>query len=295
MTLPSDRRTVGAHWRPSVCRRIVTSAIVPVKLGKRILKIVSTPDNHFRARPNCRVPVTFRRCSVGVHWPPSVGRRIVTPPIIPIDAIVSAPNNHLAARPHRRVFSTTGKRTVGSTLRPRIARGSRADLQGRRIGLPPNCETGRGYADKQNGEPSEVDGSNSHEGFLTEVFTSLPGNQSCLNLSFHLRYFQHEAEGCQSDFPSDFPSDLPSDLPYVGTPPGQIACMAAALQKQLGEFLRNRRREMTLPAFARKLGISTSSLHRMEMGEQNVTLKSLEHLLKRLKCNISDIFNDAKN
>lgn len=68
--------------------------------------------------------------------------------------------------------------------------------------------------------------------------------------------------------------------------------MAASLQVQLGRFLRKRRGELTLPAFARKLGISSSSLHRMEMGEQNVTLKTLEQLLKRLNCCVSDVFNE---
>jgi len=67
------------------------------------------------------------------------------------------------------------------------------------------------------------------------------------------------------------------------------------MQKQLGQFLRKKRGDMSYPAFARKLGISSSSLHRMEMGEQNVTLKTLEHLLKRLKCSLSDIFSDEKN
>jgi len=62
------------------------------------------------------------------------------------------------------------------------------------------------------------------------------------------------------------------------------------MQKQLGEFLRKKRGDMSYPAFARKVGISSSSLQRMEMGEQNVTLKTLEHLMKRLKCNISDVF-----
>jgi DNA-binding Xre family transcriptional regulator len=70
------------------------------------------------------------------------------------------------------------------------------------------------------------------------------------------------------------------------------AVMAVSMQKQLGQYLRKRRGEMTLPAFARKLGISSSSLHRMEMGEQNVTITTLERLLKRLKCNVSDVFND---
>jgi len=69
------------------------------------------------------------------------------------------------------------------------------------------------------------------------------------------------------------------------------AAVAASMQKQLGQFLRKRRGEMTLPAYARKLGISSSSLHRMEMGEQNVTLTTLERLLKRLKCNVADVFN----
>jgi DNA-binding Xre family transcriptional regulator len=67
--------------------------------------------------------------------------------------------------------------------------------------------------------------------------------------------------------------------------------MAASMQTRLGRFLRNRRGQLSLPAFARKLGISSSSLHRMEMGEQNVTLKTLEHLLKRLKCNVNEVFH----
>lgn len=67
--------------------------------------------------------------------------------------------------------------------------------------------------------------------------------------------------------------------------------MAVSMQKQLGQFLRIRRGEMTLPAFARKLGISSPSLHRIEMGEQNVTLTTLERLLKRLKCGVTDVFN----
>lgn len=67
------------------------------------------------------------------------------------------------------------------------------------------------------------------------------------------------------------------------------------MQKRLGQYLRQRRGEMTLPAFARKLGISSSSLHRLELGEQNVTLKTLEHLLKRLKCAAADVFDDANS
>jgi DNA-binding Xre family transcriptional regulator len=68
--------------------------------------------------------------------------------------------------------------------------------------------------------------------------------------------------------------------------------VASSLQKQLGQFLRKKRGQMSYPAFARKVGISSASLHRMEMGDQNVTLKTLEHILKRFKCTVSDIFKD---
>src|SRR5688572_24623207 len=83
------------------------------------------------------------------------------------------------------------------------------------------------------------------------------------------------------------------NFPYVGNLERQNASMAASLQRQLGKFLREKRGEASLPAFARKVGISSSSLHRMEMGEQNVTLKTLEHLLRRFNCRLADIFPNS--
>jgi DNA-binding Xre family transcriptional regulator len=85
------------------------------------------------------------------------------------------------------------------------------------------------------------------------------------------------------------------DFPLVGSYSRQAFVVAAPLQKQLGQFLRGRRGALSLPAFARKLGISSSSLHRMEMGEQNVTLRTLDHLLKRLRCGLTDVFSDKEN
>lgn len=63
-----------------------------------------------------------------------------------------------------------------------------------------------------------------------------------------------------------------------------------ALSIQLSRFLRARRGEMTLVQYARKLGISKSSLNRMEMGQQNVTLETLDTLCERLKCKVGDLF-----
>ena len=66
--------------------------------------------------------------------------------------------------------------------------------------------------------------------------------------------------------------------------------MAQRLAKQLGRFLRTKRGNLTYQQFSRKVGISDSTLHRMEMGEQNVTLKTLEQICDRLKCTVADMF-----
>ena len=71
-----------------------------------------------------------------------------------------------------------------------------------------------------------------------------------------------------------------------------IRAMGQKMAKQLGAYLRSKRGNLTYAQFARKMGISDSSLQRLETGEQNVTLKTLEHIVNRLKCKVSDIFPD---
>ena len=66
--------------------------------------------------------------------------------------------------------------------------------------------------------------------------------------------------------------------------------MRHRLRKQLGKFLRAQRGEDTLARYAKKLGISDSTLQRLEIGEQNITVDTLEQILDRLKCSISDVF-----
>jgi transcriptional regulator with XRE-family HTH domain len=62
------------------------------------------------------------------------------------------------------------------------------------------------------------------------------------------------------------------------------------LRRQLGLFLKATRGEMTFAQFEKKVGISASTLHRIELGQQNVTLDTLEHILERLKVAIGDVF-----
>ena len=71
-----------------------------------------------------------------------------------------------------------------------------------------------------------------------------------------------------------------------------IRCVAQRLAKQLATFLRKKRGDLTYMQFARKMGLSHATLHRLELGEQNATLKTLEHITSRLHCTVADIFKD---
>ncbi|MHB8523740.1 MAG: helix-turn-helix domain-containing protein [Limisphaerales bacterium] len=68
--------------------------------------------------------------------------------------------------------------------------------------------------------------------------------------------------------------------------------MHANLDPKFAMFLRQRRGAATYAQFARKLGISASTLHRLENGQQSATLARLEQILGRLKCRISDALPD---
>jgi len=63
-------------------------------------------------------------------------------------------------------------------------------------------------------------------------------------------------------------------------------------RKRLGEYLRQQRGDSTLAQFARKLGISDSTLQRLEIGEQNITIDTLEQIVDRLKFDLRDVLGE---
>jgi transcriptional regulator with XRE-family HTH domain len=65
-----------------------------------------------------------------------------------------------------------------------------------------------------------------------------------------------------------------------------------SFRKQLGKFLRQKRGERTLRDFGKVAGLSSSTLQRLEIGEQNVTLDTLEKVLKRMGVSVRDVFRD---
>ena len=65
-----------------------------------------------------------------------------------------------------------------------------------------------------------------------------------------------------------------------------------SLRKLLGKNLRKRRGTQSQVVFAKILGISKSSLNRIEIGEQNVALDTIETICARLKLSIEELFKD---
>ena len=68
--------------------------------------------------------------------------------------------------------------------------------------------------------------------------------------------------------------------------------MPSRLDKQLARFIREQRGEMTFAQFSKKVGLPPSTIHRLENGDQSITLGRLQLVLDSLKCTLADVFGD---
>ncbi len=78
----------------------------------------------------------------------------------------------------------------------------------------------------------------------------------------------------------------------MGQLSGQASSVRQSLKKQFGQFLRRVRGSKTLRDFGREAGLSRSHLQRLEQGDQNLSLDTLERVLRRLGVTIRDVFRD---
>jgi transcriptional regulator with XRE-family HTH domain len=62
------------------------------------------------------------------------------------------------------------------------------------------------------------------------------------------------------------------------------------LDRQLAKFLRKKRGSLSYAAFAKRLGVSHTTLHRIERGEHHITLDKLETILVKLRVRLKHIF-----
>lgn len=68
--------------------------------------------------------------------------------------------------------------------------------------------------------------------------------------------------------------------------------MQRNLDRQLAKFLRKARSSLSYADFAKRVGVSYTTLHRIERGEHHLTLNKLETILNRLKIKLKDVFPD---
>jgi DNA-binding XRE family transcriptional regulator len=64
------------------------------------------------------------------------------------------------------------------------------------------------------------------------------------------------------------------------------------LDVQLAKYLRKARGEFSYAEFGKRVGLSHTTLHRIERGEHHLTLNKLETVMAKLKIKLSDIFPD---
>ena len=63
-----------------------------------------------------------------------------------------------------------------------------------------------------------------------------------------------------------------------------------SLDKQLAKFLREQRGELSYAQFAKKTGLSHTTLHRIEKGEHRLTIDKLQTVLEKLKIKLINVF-----
>jgi transcriptional regulator with XRE-family HTH domain len=64
------------------------------------------------------------------------------------------------------------------------------------------------------------------------------------------------------------------------------------LDRDIARFLRKARGNLSYADFSKKVGVSYTTLHRIERGEHHITLNKLETILNRLKIKLKDVFPD---
>ena len=65
------------------------------------------------------------------------------------------------------------------------------------------------------------------------------------------------------------------------------------LDKQLAAFLKKTRGSMSFAEFSRKTGLPPSTLHRLENGDQSITIGRLDAVMKKLKVTLEDVFDEV--
>jgi transcriptional regulator with XRE-family HTH domain len=62
------------------------------------------------------------------------------------------------------------------------------------------------------------------------------------------------------------------------------------LDREFARYMRKARGSLSYAEFAKRAGVSHTTLHRIERGEHHITLNKLETILNKLKVKLKDVF-----
>jgi transcriptional regulator with XRE-family HTH domain len=62
------------------------------------------------------------------------------------------------------------------------------------------------------------------------------------------------------------------------------------LDREFARYIRKVRGSLSYAEFAKRVGVSHTTLHRIERGEHHITLNKLETILNRLNVKMRDVF-----
>jgi len=65
------------------------------------------------------------------------------------------------------------------------------------------------------------------------------------------------------------------------------------LAKELAKRIKELRGDATQREFAKQLNINVGTLNRIEQGQENITLKTIQRMCKSLNCSVGSLFGES--
>ena len=65
------------------------------------------------------------------------------------------------------------------------------------------------------------------------------------------------------------------------------------IAKKLAKRIKELRGDMTQREFAKKLNINVGTLNRIEQGQENITLKTIQRMCSSLNCSVGSLFGES--
>ncbi len=84
-----------------------------------------------------------------------------------------------------------------------------------------------------------------------------------------------------------------ADIAYPQWPTShhaEVSKPPTKLDQTFAAYIKRQRGDRSFAAFAKEIGLDPGSLHRLERGEQSITLGRLTRVLKRLNASLEDVF-----